>query len=592
MNNDRAALATRWAAQLAGAFKLGGVRHAVISPGSRNTPFVLALHNAGLTTHVVIDERSAGFFALGLARASGTPVVLSCTSGSAGSHWWPAVIEADKSGVPLVLCTADRPPELIDVGAPQSIDQTHLFGHKVRLTRDLGAPHPHAPVGFLSTVVAQALDAATGTRPGPVHLNLPFRKPLWSPEATDTGTPPRRIRTLRGPVRISERAVDQLASRLESSPRGVIVVGHREIARHVLPGAPAREEGTLGTAVHHLAETLGWPVIAEPTSGARFGRWDPTGLIAHADPILRSPIFAAQMVPDLILRIGQDPTNTSVHSWTARHGHRGTVMVDPTGTWQDPHHVADTLVVADPAWLCEALAARIPERTASVGWFETWLRAERLASQILGHHLHSGQWEGRIAAEVVRAIPDGGWLHVASSMPIRDLDAFAGSRTAQLTVAASRGANGIDGTLATALGEAQVASPLVVLTGDLAAVHDLGSLRMCAQHRGTFVIVVVDNSGGGIFQHLPISQHPDGFERYFITDPQADIPALAHASGLTVHTSHDVGAVGPLLRQALKHGGAHLIHIRVARETSFALRSDALAAVRLAVDADVSEVVR
>jgi len=577
-----------WAGTLARALVDGGLTHAVLSPGSRNTPVVLALHalRDRVTLHTVLDEREAGFFALGLARASGAPVLLSCTSGSAGAHWLPAIIEASESRVPLLAVTADRPAELQGFGAPQTINQQRLFGSYVRLYRDLSEPSGDRPMRWLEAAAAQALDAATGALPGPVHLNLPFRKPLWSADEPQPAAPPRR-RVARGPALPDVDTLDALVARFAAAERGVIVSGPRDLARDRVSGSPR-------AAVAALAEALGWPIIAEPASQLRFGI---PGVIASADALLRDVDIGDALAPDCVLRFGRVPTSKSITQWLTRHGDQRTVLVDPAGLWEDPTWTADTVVAADPGLFCEAILTRLFERGAAhaahgdSAWLTRWRAAHAAAHDAMdtamgtamGTATARGDWEGPIARTVAEAAPEGAILHVASSMPIRDLDTFAPATDRPVAVAANRGANGIDGLLATALGEAVASGgPVVALSGDLSFLHGAGGLALARGLTTPLALVVVDNGGGGIFGILPISQHPTAFEPHFITPQGADIPALCAAAGAPCICVPDTGTLREALAQALETPGLTVLTVRVDREENLARHRETWAAVALA----------
>jgi len=513
-----------------------GVGDVVISPGSRNTPLVLAFDGADARTHVALDERAAGFYALGLSRASNRPTALVCTSGSAGAHYLPAVIEATASGVPLVVLTADRPPELQHVGAPQTIDQTRLFGSHVRWFADLGAPHERVTPRWLGVIAARAIDYATSGTGGAVHLNVPFREPLWDDDAgarrSALGARHSAPRVVRGAARIPSHEVEALASRLAgpaegTSSEGVIICGL------VRPGcSPGFAE-----AVISLAEALGWPVLAEPTSGVRFSADVSDQVVTTYDALLRDDAVGQALAPDLVLRFGQAPTSKAVNQWLARCTPE-TILVDHAGAWHDPTVTADTLIGAEPAWLCRALRRalgsaerRAPsaERRARSAWFT----AERAARAVLDA-AHTPGWEGHIARALAEAMPDDSALFVGSSMPIRDLDAFAPRIARDIAVHSNRGANGIDGLVSTPIGLAAGRGDraTVGLLGDLSFLHDVDGLAGAVDLGATCTLVVVNNGGGGIFGFLPISRHDTAFERYFATPQRGDIALLCQAVGI------------------------------------------------------------
>lgn len=496
----------------------------VLSPGSRSTPLVLAFEACPQARlHNVLDERAAAFFALGLARARRQPAILLCTSGSAGTHWYPAVVEAAGSRVPLLLLTADRPVELQDCGAPQTMNQQQLFGPHVRLFADLGAPRDagggSAP-RFWQVRAAQAVDAATGAVPGPVHLNVAFREPLWAPGVhalAEVGPAPRVVR---GAPQVDAASVAAFAARLQVE-RGVIVCG---------PRSP--DDGGLAAAVTALAARLQWPILAEPTSGLRFGSHPKDCIVSTGDALLRDAVFAADHAPQCVLRIGAMPTSKPMTQWLGQQGAGRTILVEPSGQWLDPTLGVDTLLVAEPVALCRTLTEQLPARTHSA-WLPAWREADESAGAALRHGCGEGFWGGAVVRELMEALPAGAGLHVASSMAVRDLDSFAPPRTSDVRVWCNRGTNGIDGTLACFLGAATAwqEDPAVALMGDLAFLHDVGALLLGNALRGqSATVVVVNNQGGSIFDFLPIAQHPSAFAPHFRTPQVATIGALCAAA--------------------------------------------------------------
>ncbi len=572
------------ASRLIEALTVLGVRDIVLAPGSRHTPIVLAAEASRARVHTVLDERSAGFFALGLARVTGRPAVVCCTSGSAGAHLLPAVVEADRSRLPLLVLTADRPPELQHVGAPQTIDQRHLLAGYVRLYADPGAPDAAGGEAWPATLAALAVDAATGDRPGPVHLNVPFRKPLWDGEPTAPSRPPPRI--LRGPATLADADLDRLAAELGDVERGVIVCGPGDPS--VLGAPRIGVDAALRSGVGRLAEALGWPLIAEAVSPVRsLGQ----GVITTADGLLRSEPFAARMAPDLILRFGQTATSRPVAAWCARHRDASTWLVDATGQVHDPDHVADQVLAADPSRLATALAQRLGGSTkASASWHDAWLAAEVAARRVIDEATAGGHaWGGAVARAVSRALGPGALLHVASSMAIRDLDGFGLAPAHPVVITANRGTNGIDGTISTALGQAAAwrGGPVVALMGDLAFLHDLGALvtacRPSAGPSARVRLVVVDNRGGGIFDHLPIADHPRAFEPHFVTAQGADIGPICRGAGVPCHRLDDPRALETWLADASEAPLA-VAHVPIDRADDLRRHHAAWDAIARAID--------
>ncbi|MDF1667744.1 MAG: 2-succinyl-5-enolpyruvyl-6-hydroxy-3-cyclohexene-1-carboxylic-acid synthase, partial [Planctomycetota bacterium] len=480
-----------------------GARHAVMSPGSRNTPLVLAFsQHPNITLHTILDERSAGFFALGLARVTGQITTLFCTSGSAGAHYLPAFIEAKASSIPLLAITADRPPDSQYSGDWQTIDQQKLFGTHARHFEDLGIPSPknnrRAP-----QVIARAVDRALHPR-GPVHLNAPFEKPLW--DGLENPSEPLQTRVtpiLRANASLGEDLINSLLPRLMKHPQGVISVGH---------GVPQNSE--FRAAITELARILSWPILAEGASGLRFGPHDRSQILSSYDSFMRSESF--QFKAKTVLRFGQTPCSKPLMAWHNRLAADALILVDPEARWHDPEHRASTVVACDPTALCLALNSAL-EAQSDRRWLNQWTELEKACQSQLREALSDNDvplWEGPIASQICERLPENSLLHVANSMPIRDVDSFAEGRDQALQVFVNRGANGIDGTIATALGEATAwdDGAKVLVIGDLAFLHDIGSL-MTAKTLGTsLTIVVINNSGGGIFGFLPIAKHSSCFE--------------------------------------------------------------------------------
>ena len=557
-----------WCAALARALLAGGVRHVVVSPGSRSTPLVLAFaEHQALVTHTVLDERSAGFFALGLAKASGEPAVLLCTSGSAALHYGPAVAEAAHSEVPLLVLTADRPPELHGCAAPQTLDQQRLFGAHVAFFANLCTPTMEASSHSWGVMAAQALDAAQERR-GPAHLNVPLREPLWCDDlpAAPAATAP-APQVVRGPASLATDAVARLAATLGAIPRGVIVCGPR---RAVSP------EDDFGAAVAGLAARLGWPVLAETASGLRWGPHAGPNLIAGYDAMLRHAAFAEDHLPSFVLRLGSPPTSKTVNLWLQRAARAAThtpddrfsVAVSPSGRWQDPTGSVDTVLALPEAALCAALAQALPSRIHSGPWLKSWTQAEAQTQAALSAACDGGFLQGRLARMLIDVLPNRAALHVASSMPIRDLDNFAPVSDKSVRVFCNRGLNGIDGTLATLFGEAAAGVvPMVGVVGDLAFLHDAASLALAPALGDTPVtVVVVNNGGGAIFEHLAIAKHPTAFEPFFRTPQPQDLAAVCRGYGVPCDVVDAEGDVRGILTHHVGRPGAQVVEVRMPQE--------------------------
>jgi 2-succinyl-5-enolpyruvyl-6-hydroxy-3-cyclohexene-1-carboxylate synthase len=557
-----------FAATLVDEWVRGGVRDAVVCPGSRSTPAALALaDNGDIAVHVHHDERSGGFMALGLAAASGRAVVVLTTSGTATAELHPAVVEAHYAGVPLLVCTADRPPELQDVGAPQTIDQTHLYGTAVRWYSDPGVPDA-ASADRWRPWAARALAEATGDLPGPVQLNLPFREPL-------VGTPgplPAEIGTRSGGNRTSLSHFPEGAA----SRRGLIVAGS--------PG-PGAEDAV------RLAEVLGWPLVAEPRSPA----WVPSAVsVSHLDAILRSERAHAALQPEVILRFGPPGASRVVNEWYAASG--ALEIVVPGLHWSDPAGRAAAMLSGHPAdvvrgWLDELDSATVDQPE---GWLALWQAASDAAARSLDPALAevTGLNEPGIARDLVAGMPAGSTVVVSSSMPIRDVERYATPR-ADLRVLSNRGANGIDGVVSTAVGAAVATrQPTGLLLGDLAFLHDSNGLLGIRERGIDLVCVVVDNDGGGIFSFLPQARQlaTGRFEQLFGTPHGLDLVALAAAYGVTARALDPGENVEKAVAAAAQAGGAQVLVARTDRGANVDVHQGLDAAIAGAVEAALGDV--
>src|SRR5436190_7987551 len=565
---------TAFARTLVDEWVRNGITHACLAPGSRSAPLALALAgDERIRLHVHLDERSASFFALGIGKATGHPAVVLCTSGTAAANFHPAVLEADESRVPLVVCTADRPPELRDTGAGQTVDQVKLFGGAVRWFHDAGVPDDHAGAGAQwRSMAARAVAASLGPPAGPVHLNLPFREPLIPTGAPLVDAPGRshgRPWTARAPgTRApSPPALDALADLVRRTPRGLLVAGW---------GAGARPETVL-----EFATTTGWPVLADPISNLRV-----PGTVSTYDPMLRSAEFARAHRPDVVLRIGGPLSNKITMQWLAAE--IGQVLADADGAWPDPQHAISSRVLADAEPLLGSLTSKVgDDMVIEIAWRDAWRAADASARAALDDLVDSWDdpFEGRIARDVVAAVPDGSTLVVASSMPVRDVESFAMPRDG-VRLCANRGVNGIDGFVSTAIGVAAASDePVVALLGDLCFLHDSNGLLGATELGADVTFVVVDNDGGGIFSFLPQAELPDHFDTLFGTPHALDLGAVARVHGIPVTEATCAREVPEATKTAVAAGGVHLVLVRSDRATNVVRHREVWAAVADAVRA-------
>ena len=527
-----------------------GLRHACISPGSRSGPLALAFEDdERIQTHIHLDERSAGFFALGIAKATGVPAAIVCTSGTAAANLLPAIVEARHSFVPLLVLTADRPPELRATGANQTVDQIKMFGDAVVWFAEAGTPEtsPSAP-GYWRSLASRAFSATTD---GPAHLNLPLREPLYStepyPHPTEgrpDGAPWSRLtRSVR-----RSREVGEVVRDLAAAPRGLVVAG--------------ADGGDLRPLLD-VARALGWPVLAEPASNLRV-----PGTVSTYDALLRVPGFVEGHTPEVVLRVGKLSLGRPLAALL-----RSTrqIALDPRGAWFDEHRSVERLVVSDVGAFCEEAMENL-DGASDLTWLERWREADAAASEAIDATIDGlGVSEPGVARDLAAAIPDGSNLFAASSMPVRDLESFMRPRDG-LHVYANRGANGIDGTVSTALG-LMVGSdrPTYALLGDLALLHDSNGLLYDA---ADVTFVVVNNDGGGIFSFLE-QAGVDGFERVFGTPHDRNLEDLARLHGLSYGTSLD----------KLHEPARRLIEIRTDRDANVEHHRAIWAAVERALKA-------
>jgi 2-succinyl-5-enolpyruvyl-6-hydroxy-3-cyclohexene-1-carboxylate synthase len=526
-----------------------GVTDACTSPGSRCAPLVLALaREPGLRAHSHIDERSSGFFALGLAKASGRPVAITCTSGTAAANLLPAVIEAHEARVPLIVLTADRPPELREVGAGQTIDQIKLYGDAVRWFFEVGN-HEATPerLRWIRTLACRAAAEACGERPGPVHLNWPLREPLVPDGLVQV--PAGRADGGAWVVRDRPGALaGDLSLVVGGASRGVIVAGRSD--------APPR-------AVPTLAEACNYPLLADPLSGARAGG----AAVAHYDLLLRDKTFTDAHEPEVVIRLGDLPTSKALRSWLAGLGGARQIAVDPQSAWQDPDGVIERSLRADPALLQ-------PPAPAPPAWLGAWRAADaRAAASIANVLADEALSELAVARLLGERLPANSTLFVASSMPVREIETVWPAREDPPRVLANRGANGIDGTISSAFGvRAASGEPTCALVGDVAFAHDVGGLLSASRLGLAVTIVLLDNGGGGIFDHLPIAGQIDVYEAHIATPPGVDFEALARAYGLAYATPASLEQLAQALAAGLHEASrSTLLHVRLERAANVEL---------------------
>lgn len=508
-----------------------GLAHAAVSPGSRNTPLAIAAAETDgieVTTH--LDERSAAFFALGLARATDQPVALICTSGTAAAQYLPALVEASLAQIPLVVLTADRPPELRDLGAPQTIHQPDLYGRAAKWSHDAAPPDPSAdPANYAVRLATQAWSTSQETPAGPVHLNLPMRDPLAPIPVDEPSNPARSTPVVHVGAPVATDGSLLSVARQLSGSKTLIVAG---------PSA----DSTHASAIAELADALDCPVVADILSGLRTGTHPMDHVVGTGDAIARTGQLDAGLRPDVIVRFGSIPTSKALWTWLSE-SEVPQVWID-AGNWREGIASASVAVRADAADTARRLADLVEPSDPT--WRAAWVDAEDAVLTSWADRLEFPS-EPAVVAALAQGLPDGAALMVSSSMPIRDTDTFFGVQDRPLKIYGNRAANGIDGIISTALGVAATGRPTFALVGDVAFLHDVSALGSARRLGLDLTVVVIDNDGGGIFHFLPQADHPEHFETLLATPHGSDLGAMAEGFGATVVRATDA----PTFMQAI-----------------------------------------
>ena len=554
---------TRFFAQL----QAGGLETVVISPGSRSTPLVLAAEAVGLEVVVAHDERSGAFFALGAAKARRGPAALVSTSGTAAANSLPAVVEAAHSGVPLLVLTADRPPESRGWGPGQTIDQSRLYGSNARWFFE-APPASEAPSALAAQLGARALLEASRGSAGPIHINFPFRKPLVDADFTSASA-----EAVANPIGATASAATPAVPRdvavvralLQDTPRGLLVAG---------PGDLTPDDVA---AVAEVARRAGWPIIAEPTSQLRSGpHVADAQVVASADVIVRAPKLAVDLAPDAVMTIGSAPTSKAVRRWLATVQPEQVVVTSSGRDLADPDYLATSLLSSPGAAIAAALVAEGFIDRDSDDWTGTWRDADQMATAEIEKVLRTAAFSEPSAIRTIAdTLPSEAALYVSNSLPVRDVDLVWPASPRETRVFCHRGAAGIDGLVSAAAGAAAVLdAPTVLIAGDLAFLHDIGGAMMAARLGLPLVIVVLDNGGGAIFDQLPEADvvPPSVFTRLYTAPHQMDIPALAAAAGLDTVQVATVDELSDALHTACAAAQPALVYASVEAHVGYEVR--------------------
>ncbi|REB06373.1 2-succinyl-5-enolpyruvyl-6-hydroxy-3-cyclohexene-1-carboxylic-acid synthase [Sporosarcina sp. BI001-red] len=504
-----------------------GVGHAVISPGSRSTPLAYALASTELVdAHLHVDERSAGFFALGLAKATQQPVVLLCTSGTAASNYHPAVTEAFYARVPLIVITADRPHELRDVGAPQAIRQMGMFGQHIKYDVDLPIPEESAAVDdYLDRQIARAVGMSVTEPKGPVHLNAPFREPLLIDFEQELPTVTFMER-IAGGTTFTTGQKNQVCDLISSATRGLLVMGE------CLPGFDKGQ-------VWAFAERMNWPVICDPISNLRSEVPDACRhlCIDSYDALLKNETFAAQAGPDTVIRIGPNPVSKPLTLFLKRVRPQTFMIVDESPIFRDPLGIATHHLQVNAMDVLSVEASTHQEASFT----EMWSTANDVAAELTRSYRSKEVHEGDYVRTLLASLPDGSDLISGSSMPIRDLDTYFQKTERDIAIFSNRGVNGIDGVVSTALGiQTARKRPSWLLIGDLSFMHDVNGLLISRMQTVDLTIIVSNNDGGGIFSYLPQASIPNHFEQLFGTPTGLSFAPLAEMYGIQYDSASSI----------------------------------------------------
>lgn len=557
-----------------------GVGYACISPGSRSTPLALACANHKLLqSYVHIDERSGGFFALGIAKNIRKPVVLVCTSGTAAAEFGPAIIEAYQQNVPLIVCTADRPPELLECGANQTINQENIYANHIRWYFNAGLPEPTPErLRHIRIIARRAVKEASGLEKGPVHINFPFRKPFEPNSFTDTVDARDLEQVMNGfadeiaPIEVSVtptvESLYDLVSAVHSFERGLIIVG------------PGDFTEAFSEQISEMASLLSYPVLADGASQLRFGQHDKDMIFTHYDAYLKVASFAESHKPEIILQFGGTISSKGLELFL-NDQNAFKVHINAGGKWLDPSNYLRSVVQSDPLTFCRLMNKELrkdrPKRT-SRDWPEDFRTAEKKSELIRRDMIDctDSLFEGKVLRAVLNEIPDGSHVMISNSMPIRDLDYFVSSMHKDIRIHTNRGASGIDGINSTALGiAATVNTPVYLITGDLAFYHDLNGLIASNKYSIPLNVILINNNGGGIFELLPISDYREIFNDYFLTPHNLNFESLVTGYGGIYRNVRSWDELKAALHESAHNGGKlHVHEIRTDARASTDMRKE------------------
>lgn len=539
-----------------------GIRDVVVSPGSRSTPMAMVMaEHPELRVHINVDERSAAFFALGMAKASGNPIAILCTSGTAAANYYPAIVEAYYSRVPLIVLTADRPHELRDVGAPQAIDQIHLYGRHVKWFVEMAIPEESQEMQrYARNVCARAASTALAAPAGPVHLNFPFREPLVpNLEQDSLFTFNERhegyVTIQQGIPSLHNEQFQKIGETLKQYKKGIIVCGSLE------------EEGFL-EAVVKLSHHIKFPILADPLSQLRSGKHDGTNIIDTYDTFLRNNDAKAALKPEIIIRFGAMPVSKALTIFLKENKDVDQWVIDSGNGWRDPSLLSSSMIYCSETVFCNSIIEFV-EQKESGEYLSKWKDINSFTKENLLRIRDVEQLsEGKLFHVLTDMLPEGATLFVGNSMPIRDLDTFFHFNNKSIRIMANRGANGIDGTISTALGASTVLQPLYLVLGDLTFFHDLNGLMASKLYKLNIKIIVINNNGGGIFSFLPQASYPKNFEQLFGTPLDLKFEHVVHMYNGTYDLVNDWDGFSSSFMRNLEDNGLSVLEVTTNRDTN------------------------
>ncbi|SFE37227.1 2-succinyl-5-enolpyruvyl-6-hydroxy-3-cyclohexene-1-carboxylic-acid synthase [Alteribacillus iranensis] len=560
--NDRREITSYLSSFVKGLYQ-GGIKHAVVSPGSRSTPLAMMLSAyPEIEVQVNMDERSAGFYALGLAKALNEPVAVVCTSGTAAANFYPAVVEAFYARVPLVVLTADRPHELRDTGAPQTIDQIHMYGKHVKWFMDVSLPESSQHMqNYVKTIAVRAGTTSVNNPIGPVHLNLPFRDPLvpdmqLAKQLLKEKHDDQERLVRQGSLTLSKEQIHQCLSLLTSSSRGIIICGelqHKKAQKHIL----------------ELAEQLQFPVLADPLSHIRSNR-DSEAIIDTYDTFLRNEKAVECMKPDVVLRFGAMPVSKPLLLFLKKWKDAEHLIVDEGSGWREPVGVPAHMFFSDEETFCSSVLKELAnDHGKDSDWLSLWKTMNDQTKSALQHVYEDKELnEGKLFALLQKQMPEDSTLFVGNSMPIRDVDTFFHTNNKGIQILANRGANGIDGVVSTAIGVSQVRENTILAIGDISFYHDMNGLLAAKQLKCDLTIIVVNNDGGGIFSFLPQSQEEEYFEKLFGTPHGLDFSHAAALYDASFYRIHNWDEWDRAFQNSMEKKGLKIIEVQTERTTN------------------------